>query len=138
MIDYSRYNKQVINEGKSNQKTKTTLEASFTFKDEVAPVNREKIFGRIWGKKEPGRLFEYPLFEYLREVEKINYNFFYRRYYDSDHSKDREIKLTKLPWGKLGLKLKISSSKNLDSHELIDLNSLNRFILTGKYPIEKD
>ena len=115
-----------------NSKTKgakTTLKASFRFKNEVAPENREKIWNRI---KTPYRNGYNPLDEYLFEKEKIGYNSNENLYCEQDNiERDRKLFISRHKF-RLGFDITVESNKNLKLEEMFDLEKLNKFILTGE------
>jgi hypothetical protein len=116
----------------------TILEAKLRFKNEVVFPERKEVINKIYGKvygenQEPGLLSEYPLDDYLNKTEKIIHNQLNGKYWDSDWAKERTIKIKKSKF-KLGLDIKVSSNKKLKAGELLNLDDLSYFILTGKYP----
>lgn len=136
MITYSKYNQHIqeeFNKGKSTEKTITVLEAKLRFKEKVAPADRENILDRFYGKE---MMFaEHPLDDYLEKTEKIIYNSLKGKYRDGDLTKKRKITVKKRRF-KLGLDIKVISNEELKPKEMLDLEALDTFIFTGKYPKE--
>ena len=121
MIIYRKYAQEEI-----SAKTKTTLEAKLIFKREVAPIVKENIKDRMYGN--------YLLSNYLNEVEKIKLDDYPRNNYDRNLDKRRTLKIKERPL-KFGIDIKISSFKDLNAEEMLDLDALNKYILTGEYPV---
>ena len=119
----------------------TILEAELRFRDEIAPKDRKNIINRLCGKvygrnQEPGMLSEYPLNDYLSRVEKIVYNQLNEKYFDANSDKARKISIKKRIF-KFGLDIKIVSPHDIQSNEMLNLEDLDTFILTGKSPQKK-
>ena len=123
MITYEKMNQQEV-----LGKTKTILEAKLRFKEEVAPINRDDVKNRMYGKD--------LLSNYLNEVEEIRPDNFPGSTYDRNLDKRRTVIIKKDRWG-MGIDIKVSSFKSLKREELLNLDALNNFILTGEYPLTK-
>jgi hypothetical protein len=116
--------------GSSAPGVSTILKASFRFKDEVAPENR----GQIWNRLMPPNKNNNCSFlnEYLEEVEMIRHNsIFNGNYYELNRNKDRKISLSRHKF-RLGLDILVISKKELGKRDMLDLEKLNKFILTGE------
>ena len=123
MITYEKMNQQEV-----LGKTKTILEAKLRFKEEVAPINRDDVKNRLYGRD--------LLSNYLNEVEEIRPDNFPGSTYDRNLDKRRTVIIKKDRWG-MGIDIKVSSFKSLKREELLNLDALNNFILTGEYPLTK-
>ncbi len=121
MIIYRKYTQEKTNGNTMKERTRTTLEAKFRFKSETAPINREDIKNRTNKKG--------PLSDYLKDFEKLPYDEFTGTY----HTLTRQGYIIRRFRG-LGINIKVVSEKNLKPEEMLNLESLNTFILTGKYP----
>lgn len=124
MIVYRKYTKEEI-----SGKTKTTLEARFRFKDEVTP-DKYGVFRETFNSK--NRVLSY----YLNNFEGFYDPKFKENYIDNHIGKDRILVVKKRPY-KLGLDIKVTSSADLKPEEMLNLEALNEFILTGKHPETK-
>jgi hypothetical protein len=120
MITYAKLSQQEV-----LGKTRTILEAKLRFKEEVAPINRDDVKNRMYGRD--------LLSNYLNEVEEIRPDNFPGSTYDRNLDKRRTVIIKRDRWD-MGIDIKVSSFKSLKREELLNLDALNNFILTGKYP----
>ncbi|MFH1503199.1 MAG: hypothetical protein ABIE36_00895 [Candidatus Diapherotrites archaeon] len=124
MIIYKKYTQK-----ETSGRTETILEGKLRFEKEILPIIRENIESRMYNNPEEEKC---KFYDYLRKVEKISYSEMYKIY--RDHTlKGRKFSITERP-RKLGIDIKVSSSQNLESNEILNLDALNNFILTGEYP----
>lgn len=121
-----------VNKGEA----KTIFEAKLSFKDEVAPNQREEIrkrldcgnFENYWRNTEGINLEKYLYrnhFKYSEEDHLINYirhfGGFFQKYKFKPLKKNLSLNICAKADGKVGLE------------DMIDLGALNNFILTEKY-----
>ncbi len=102
----------------------TILEAKFRFKDEFSTsTNYYDIKSRTYPKGS--------LSDYLSEKEKLNQH--YPSHPGLLFSKDfrKHVRITRLLF-RLGFNLSASISENVPLEEMLDLDALNEFVLTGK------
>jgi len=120
MIIYKKYIKKEV-----SGRVKTTLEAKLRFAKEVAPIIRDNLKNIMYSKQSL-------IFDYLRRFEEITYDPSKKSYTD-DTFKNRNLTIKERPL-KLGIDVKVSSFQDLEEGEMLNLNDLNNFIITGEYP----
>jgi hypothetical protein len=128
MITYSKYTKENDTEFEGNNVHKfveTNLEAKLRFNKEVAQEEIADVKERMDYKKSKLR-------NYLEKVENISYKNdswgFYRNCKPLVGLRMRRRS------SELGLDVKVLAISSLTSKQMLDLNALNNFILTGEYP----
>jgi hypothetical protein len=106
-------------------KYKSELYAELRFKDEIAPNKRDEIKKRINNKSESS-----PISEYLGKFESMRKNSIGGEYYR--FGSDWEINIKEHKSLRLGLDITIKADDNLKIEQFLDLEKLNKFILTGE------
>lgn len=126
--DYSTSENQYFDSDTSSRTSfNTELSVGFSFKEEVAPKNRTEIRKRI---KDGIKAY------LVHGKERLIMSKSKDVYFRDPHidSKQREVKVIEplLPFS-MSFDVTISSSKNLALEEMLDMHSLNHYILTGEY-----
>lgn len=131
MIDYVNYQQVEKANPKNKNYLETTLKANLSFKQEVAPNDVKEVRIRLKWKEVWGSLRKY-----LEDKENLSYeglgNVPNKNVHFRGLEKDLEVKLEE-NLSKLKLNINITSNKDILRKDMLDLEALNTFILTGKY-----
>lgn len=123
---------------------KTVLEARFRFYNEVAPKDKNEVYNRAdaYMNRDISRMTAHKglLGQYLTNIEKLDYDFFssrehlFKYFFDSKDGKLRLVVKKLLLCKQPAFDLKMISSEIVPLEEMLDLDALNNFVLTGKKP----
>ncbi len=107
-----KINYKIISENNGDtRKSKTTFSAEFRFGQEVAPKNRKEV------KKRINELYEKEDIPFLKVC---------------NYAITQNIRVDTFPF-KLGFNLSMEKEGIIPLEKIIDLDTLNKFILTGEY-----
>lgn len=126
-VDYSR---------KSGRKPPVVFKASFRFGDEVARINRWEVKGRY-------DVSYVAISNYMRTAEELDVSFKQDDVSKSlteppiDYWYDSERKVQILPCiFMLGFDVKVEANTPMPLEQMLDVEALNKFVLTGERPIK--
>lgn len=112
-------------------KKESILEVVFNFEKEVAPKDRWKAFQRMNPRRGGGiPVREGLLREYLREKEKLWFKDYDCCWIFSNGG--REVGLHYPSRKKLKFRIRAIANRNISLENILDLDALNKFIVTGK------
>ncbi|MBT4135284.1 hypothetical protein HOD75_00510 [archaeon] len=112
---------------------KTILEAEFLFGNETAPMNIEMVHARC------GRcssdILPCSMTQYLHNPENLNPVTSFSSKVKEYHGKKTQVQITPLK-SQLGFKFAQTGEGHFPLEKMVDLEALNRFVLTGEYTLK--
>ncbi len=130
MIEEINYNQTIKYTKGLEDGISTSLKAKLSFKDETAPNRVKEVKMRLKWKEKWG-----PLRKYLEDKKNLSYaglgNVPNKNFHFRGLEKDLEVKL-KENLRKLSLEIEVNSPNNTPRENMLNVEALNTFILTGK------
>ena len=128
MYDYQYLFKEIKKDGRQN--VETHLNVKYRFNKEITPIY-------LFNKKDIKKRMNSPLIEYLRKKEgflltKNHYN--HLLYFEDHKNFSRYLRIEK-SFLKLGFDISVDSYLKISLEEMLHLDALDNFILTGNIDI---